>query len=139
MASGRSSAQAQRAVDGLWVAFLGIEPLTTREGNWYDHLIGSLRDLTEAREHRMTSVDAAVPTIVWIVLLVGGALTIGYTYLYGVRSQAVQVALTVVLAALIGLVVSIIVALDHPFTGDAAVSPEAFEAVRGDMDRHIGR
>jgi hypothetical protein len=55
------------------------------------------------------------------------------------RLLQTQVILTVFLAALVGLMLSMIVALDHPFTGGSAVTSEAFAAARAEIDRGLAR
>lgn len=135
MATGRSSARAEQAADSLWASVLRVEPGTPRESTWHYQMIESLRDLSRVRGQRLAWARDEVPWVMWGVLLVGAAVTVAYTYLYGVRRQGVQIATTSALAALIGLVLSLIVALDHPFTGDASVKPEALHAVLDEMER----
>ncbi|HEU5432122.1 MAG TPA: hypothetical protein VFU81_10690, partial [Thermomicrobiales bacterium] len=66
----------------------------------------------------------AVPPVLWLVLILGAALVIGYTYLYGVERLRAQLVMTIALTAIIALVLFVILVLDYPFTGDVRVEPD---------------
>jgi hypothetical protein len=72
-----------------------------------------------------------LPAILWAVLLVGGVITVGFTYLFGLRSTVVHVLMVAALALIIGLVLFTVAALDYPFRGDVRIGPEAFEQALG--------
>ena len=72
-----------------------------------------------------------MPAILWAVLLVGGVITVGFTYLFGLRSTTVHVLMVAALALVIGLVLFTVAALDFPFRGTVHIGPEAFEQALG--------
>jgi cation transporter-like permease len=72
-----------------------------------------------------------LPAILWAVLLVGGVITVGFTYLFGLRSTTVHVLMVAALALVIGLVLFTVAALDFPFKGDVRIGPDAFEQALG--------
>jgi hypothetical protein len=86
------------------------------------------------RRQRLLAMRSEIPGILWSVLLLGGLLTVGYTYLYGVRRLAAQAVITGVLTACIGLVFAVSVALDHPFAGPTSVNTESFDDVLEQME-----
>lgn len=59
----------------------------------------------------------------------GGALVVGFTYLFGLRSTRVHTLMVAALALTIALVLFTIGALDYPFRGDERVGPDAFQSV----------
>ena len=65
---------------------------------------------------------------VWIVLIAGAALSIGFTYFFGLESFASQATMLSFLAILIALGLFVILTLDLPFTGDIAVKPSSLQA-----------
>jgi cation transporter-like permease len=69
------------------------------------------------------------------VLLVGGVITVGFTYLFGLRSTTVHTLMVAALALTIGLVLFTIAALDFPFRGDIRVGPDAFQSVLVRIDQ----
>ena len=63
------------------------------------------------------------------MLLAGGAVTIGFTFLFGTPNARAQGLMTAGLALTIGVVLLSIVALVHPFAGITRVDPQAFYQV----------
>jgi hypothetical protein len=54
---------------------------------------------------------------------------VGFTYLFGLESTRTHKLMVMALAAVIGLVIFAIGALDYPFSGGTAIRPAAFELV----------
>jgi hypothetical protein len=78
------------------------------------------------RRERFYAVSAGVPTPLYIVVFAGACLVILLTYFLALRSMRLHVAMTLITSAMIGLVVFMIVVMDHPFRGEVSVSPDAF-------------
>jgi Na+/proline symporter len=57
------------------------------------------------------------------VLIGGGMVTIGYSFLFGTRNVSAQSLITAALALTIALVMVSIMALEHPFSGFTYVEP----------------
>jgi len=70
-----------------------------------------------------------VPTVLWVVLLVGGVEVVSFTYLFGLESTTAHVLMVTSLTLIIGLVLFTVAALDHPFEGDIRIGPDAFEQI----------
>jgi Protein of unknown function (DUF4239) len=54
----------------------------------------SLIRLSDAREQRLMAADTTVPAVVWIVTLMGGALTVAFASLLGVPSLGMHLAMS---------------------------------------------
>lgn len=89
----------------------------------------SLMRLSDAREQRLMAADTTVPAVVWIVTLIGGALTVAFASLLGVPSLGMHLVMSAAMAISGALVLIMIVALNNPFRGDFRVSAEPFEQV----------
>jgi hypothetical protein len=92
-------------------------------------------DLVTARSARLDFVDQGVPGVLWAALVVGAAVTIGFTMIFGLRSALLHTLMTASLSALIGVLLFVAVAIDHPFAGDVAVRPAPLERVLVDFGR----
>ncbi|OBB10659.1 hypothetical protein A5662_08400 [Mycobacteriaceae bacterium 1482268.1] len=113
----------------VWEAFLKVQPETRNEIAFFDHDIVQLNDLSANRKLRVSTGESAIPGELWVLLLGGGAVVMGFTYLFGTRDlliHAVGVALT---AALMGFVMYLIFALEHPFVGALSVQPDPYVRV----------
>ncbi len=93
----------------------------------------TLRQMTTASEARRARIHAtanSLPAVVWIVLLVGAALALtGATLFVTVDDAALHLTLVGCMAAFVGLVVFVTVALDHPFQGDVTPSEHGFHLI----------
>jgi len=75
-----------------------------------------------------------VPNLLWLVLLGGAAITIGFTFFFGTESLLAQVLMTALPAILILSELLIIVGIDRPFSGAVKVGPNALAAVFADIE-----
>jgi hypothetical protein len=79
------------------------------------------------RNERLDSADGTVPTALWLVLLGGALITLGYPSFFGTSNLVAQILMTASLAALVALTAFVAIALDYPFTGDVQISRAPFE------------
>jgi len=134
MAWGRPSGRALALVDDLWRAYLEIEPRTERERAVYSESLTRMSDFADARRLRLYESRNALPDVMWLALIIGAGVTVGFSLLFGVRSVASQAVMTATLAVSIVLLLFLTWALDHPFRGDVRVPPAAFEAALTAME-----
>jgi hypothetical protein len=106
----------------------GPEP-TGAGGNLQAMLAQSLYRLWAARQQRLLAGQTTIPSVVWIVTILGGGLTIAFGSFLGVPSLGMHLAMAAVLAVSGSLVLILIVALDNPFRGDFRVSTLPFDQV----------
>ena len=78
---------------------------------------------------RLVVAEESLPTVLWVVLIVGGIVAVGFAYLFGMENTWAHALMVVALAGVIALILFTIAALEHPFSGGARVGPEAFELV----------
>jgi hypothetical protein len=68
----------------------------------------------------------------WTIVLAGAFLSIAMTWFFDLKSQSMHLWMTVMLAALLGLLIYLLAALDNPFRGDrlpGAISAYPFRRV----------
>ena len=129
MAQGRTSPQAWDLLDEMTLVFENVEVRTKAEQMLYGEGLDRINELTDARNARLVEADEGIPTVLWGVLIVGGILVVGFTYLFGMDNTFVHKLMVAVLALIISFVLFTIGVLEHPFSGDVRVSPEPFELV----------
>jgi hypothetical protein len=129
MGRGEESSKAWGLLDDLRGSVVALQPTTTTQGMLYDNEVQAVRDLGDDRRDRLLEADQGLPALLWAVLLVGGVIVVGFTYLFGLRSTTVHTLMVAALALTIGLVLFTISALDFPFRGDVRVGPDAFQSV----------
>jgi len=85
--------------------------------------------VTQSRRARLIASEGTVPNLLWLVLLGGAVVTIGFTYFFGAESLRAQALMTALLAILIFSELLVIVGIDRPFSGTVRIGPNALAAV----------
>lgn len=134
MAAGESSARTWEAYNLLWRAYHEFRPQDEHQYAWYGESVQRLNLLGDQRRNRLLSVRSGVPAVMWTVLVGAGAVTIGFSFLFGTGNPRAQALMVGALALTIGVVLLSILALEHPFGGITRVDPEAFEQVLRILD-----
>jgi hypothetical protein len=124
--AGKTPHQAWSALRKLHTAIVTMEPTTRGAAVIQAELLKTLNELYRARASRLSAAEGHVPEIIWWIIFLGGALVTGFTYLFGFHDFRMHLVMTAAVAASLALVVVLIIALDWPFRGDIAVSPDAF-------------
>ena len=129
------SRPADDALNAVWTSVRAIEPRTRGDAVFYEAAVGSLHEATEIRRARIATSGNQLLAPMWAVLILGGAISVGFTYFFGVRSFAAQALMVGSLAALIGLVLALILSLDLPFSGDIGVGPDRMRGAIAEFHR----
>ena len=81
-------------------------------------ILHTANDLYRARRDRLVLATSKIPTVMWVVTLIGGAFTVGFSFLFGVPRFSMHLLMTGLLSASLALVIVLIVAFDCPFRGE---------------------
>lgn len=136
MDDGQSSPHAWALMDQIRQSLQDVEHGTLDEQVVYDHGIARAHELSDARRLRLFEATARMPTILWIILLSGGVVTVGFTYLFGLTSTRVHTLMVVALTVVVTSILFTTYTLEHRFSGDTGLTPEAFEF---DLQRFEGK
>jgi hypothetical protein len=128
-AEGRIVDRGSSSLEKLNRIAIGLKPSSVADGNLHAQLLQSLSRLHDARQQRLLAAETTIPAVVWIVTIVGGALTIAFSSFLGVPSLGMHLAMSAALAISGVLVLILIIALSNPFRGDFRVSTLPFDRV----------
>jgi hypothetical protein len=128
MSHGRHNTEAQGAVLKLMAAVRDWEPNTESEKAIYATALVAATDLWNARRERLIVCQQGVPVLEWFIVVLGGIVTIGLTYVFVFEDVRIQLALTAMVTLLIALNVYLIVMFGYPFSGDLKVDPNSFHS-----------
>jgi hypothetical protein len=124
--AGETPSEGWRPLHKLHSAIATMRPADLGESVIEAELLKTLNELYRARASRLSAAAGHIPDVVWWIILFGGAITTGYTYLFGFHSFGMHLVMTASVAASLALVVVLIMALDWPFRGEVSISPDAF-------------
>jgi hypothetical protein len=106
---------------------MDYEPVKESEKAVYPIMVQEVCQLWDNRRARTNMATNGMPFIEWIVLIVGGIITVVFTYFFYVESLAAQVAMTTMVTIIIGLNLFLVLLFGYPFSGDLIVKPDAFK------------
>ena len=137
MAQGRSSPKAWNTLDELRATILELKSTAGAQQMGYDQMryneiLVQLHDLGNARRERLLAAEQGLPAILWVVLILGGVITVGFTYLFGLNNTLVHLLMVAALALIVSMSLFTVAALDYPFKGDIRIHPTAYE---NDLER----
>ena len=116
-------------IDDIRANLQEFQPRTKAEEQLYAEGLDQVQRLADARRMRLVAAEEGVPAVLWAVLIFGGVAAIGFTYLFGLENTWAHRLMVLTLAAVIGLVLFTIGAMEHPFSGGARIGTEAFDLV----------
>jgi hypothetical protein len=116
-------------IDEIRANLQEVQPQTQAEEQLYAEGLDQVQRLADARRMRLVAAEEGVPAVLWAVLIFGGVAAVGFTYLFGMENTWAHRLMVLTLAAVIGLVLFTIGALEHPFSGGARIGTEAFDLI----------
>jgi hypothetical protein len=120
-------------LDEMAIAISSVPVTTPAQQEFVGAEVERLSQLVGLRSQRIDYVDRGIPGVLWIALIVGGVVTIGFAMLFGLQRAALHSLMVGSLAALVGVLLFVAVVIDYPFAGDVAVEPEPFHRVVADF------
>jgi hypothetical protein len=114
--------QADRYVRHLPVSSAGLVSV-------HSQMLSAIDTALLDRETRLTIDFGGINGIMWLVLVSGAYITVGFTYFFGFERLLMQHLMIGGLSLMIGLVLFLVIALDYPFRGSIAVGPDAFRSL----------
>jgi hypothetical protein len=67
----------------------------------YVQALERVHDLNDARRGRLVDAQEGLPALMWVVLVSGGVIVVGFTYLFGLGNTVVHALMIGALAAII--------------------------------------
>jgi hypothetical protein len=134
MARGEESPEGRNALGRIYSVILGIGVETPRDAVLLDSMLTQADLVTDARRERISLAEGVVPNAIWFVLFLGAALTLGFTFFFGVENLRAQVLMAGMLALVIFLALFVAVSISHPFTGPLSVRPASITNLVDDLD-----
>jgi Protein of unknown function (DUF4239) len=129
MEQGQTSPRADSLIRQLRLEFLEFDPRTRGEQVLYERGLTDLHDAADARRSRLLEVREGIPSLLWVVLVLGGVITVSFTYLFGLKSNVAHALMVAALTLLICGVLFTIAEFNNPFSGPVEIQPEAFREV----------
>ncbi|MDP4198183.1 MAG: DUF4239 domain-containing protein [Bacteroidota bacterium] len=126
MQHGKEDSATYRKMVAMWQAYRSFRPRPEDEP-YYQESLRQMSAFNDARRERILSSRAKVPKIMWVLLIGGGVIVVGFTFLFWPPKTWPQYVTVALLTATITMTLVLILSLDHAFAGDVKVHPDAFQ------------
>jgi len=126
MSYGISDTEVSIRLTEIRAAFLGVDPLTAGQQALQQNTVEWVRQLSEYRTLRLTTVSRSLVALVWIVVVVGTLTAIIFPWFFGTFNILAQGAMSALLVSFLMLHLLVILQLSYPFVGDSSISSAAF-------------
>lgn len=114
----------------LWDATVSVVPENDRQSNLQQGLIATMQNLGEHRRARVLLSRSELPASLWVIVILGAAITIALSYVFASQHKSVQGFLIALVATALALNVWLLAAYSHPFSGELALRPSMFLLVK---------
>src|ERR1700722_2384103 len=119
--------------EDMWNELMSVKTASPTEVLAEDHAISELSALTEHRRIRLLQNAFRLPTVLWCVLIIGGAVTIASASMFGSANTSLHALQVFAFSLLIALVLVAIAVIDRPFQGSVHVNDFAFRRAQQNM------
>jgi len=116
-------------MDRFQSTMVSFEPVTEGQKLLHGEALHAYNNMIQARRLRLDAVGTALPGVMWAVIIVGAVIGLSATFFFKVEDARLHGILVTLLAAFMGLVIFMILALDEPFRGDLGISSQPYQLI----------
>jgi hypothetical protein len=127
MEKDESSPQAQVVLDQMRDDVFAFMPRSLGQQVLDEQAVTSVNELSAARRNRLVTMNEAIGEPLWVVLIIGGVITVGFCLLFGLQSKTAHFGMVAALAILVTISLLLIKEIQYPFAGNPHIGPDAFE------------
>ena len=109
------------------------EPLNDKDKLIFAELFKQYNILIEDRRLRLNSVNASLPSSIWVILFLGAFVNIALTWCLVINNKKLEIVMNILSGLLIGSLIFLIASMDNPFRGNFSVSSQSFQSLLDDL------
>jgi len=117
----------------MWKTLMAVKATSPSETSAQDHALNELSSLTEHRRTRVLQSLSRLPGVLWFVLIIGGAVTIASSCLFGSSNVLLHILQVFAFSLLLALGLVAIADIHRPFQGSVHISDYPFDRARQNM------
>jgi hypothetical protein len=122
MQAQRENHAGEVVLEQMWQVIVATQAQTFRETSSVDHMTTAMTNLGERRRMRDEQNENRLPTVLWVLLIVGGMATVISSCLLGNDKKWLHYAQVLALAFVVSVTLAAIADLARPFEGAVAVT-----------------
>ena len=106
-----------------------FEPASEEQKILHTETLSRFNELVERRRSRLLGVTAGLSGALWALVLIGALINIAVTWCFHLGNQRIHFWMTALISSLLGLMIFLLAAMDHPYLGKMSVSLEPFQLI----------
>ena len=118
------------AMPTLRLLLMQTEPKGTLQQSLFSIIDKDFASISELRRERLGHIRSHVPTLVWLIVLVGSSMLVIFSFLIETRSVRLKRTGVAFLTAMIAMSIFLVYTLDHPFNSSAHVDNTPYKAIK---------
>ncbi len=126
---GRILDEGTRVLNRFQDTLMTFNPTTPSQSALHTETLRAFNTLIEHRRRRIDAVGVGLSQVMWMVIWVGAAISIGVAYFYRIEDGKLHATLVALMSGFLALVIFMIVINDRPFTGANGISPHSYQLV----------
>jgi hypothetical protein len=103
------------------------QPDSVMSTGFYDDSVRQLNNALDARRDRLETASGGLPRDIAVLIIVSSFVIIAYAVLVGSPSFWFHVLCPIAIAVVVAVSLVVLVDLTYPFSGDVALTPDAFK------------
>jgi hypothetical protein len=116
-------------LDDFQSKLYSFQPANPAQVAIHSETLRGYNSLLEYRRLRIDAVGSGLSTVMWAVIWVGAAISIGIAYFFNIPDAKLHTILVFLMAAFLAMVLFMIVINDRPFFGVAGVSSDPYKLI----------
>jgi hypothetical protein len=129
MGRGQTLDRGVRIMDEFQAKLYAFNPSTSGESALHNETLMAYNRLLEHRRLRIDAVGSRLSAVMWAVIWIGAAISIGVAYFYKIPDWKLHAILIGLMGGFLALVVFMIIVNDKPFFGYGSISPDAYKLI----------
>ena len=107
-----------------------ITPIAENEKQLFPTLIQESLSVWKCRVARVNQAEYGLPRVEWVILLIGGAIIIMFTYFFRIENQKIQSYMTGLFALIIIMNLYMVLLFSEPYSGDFVASKKPLMTIQ---------
>lgn len=126
---GRIVSVGPHILDDFQATLHAFEPSTAGQTALHTETLGAYNKLIEYRRLRIDAVNSGLSPLMWAVIWIGAAISIGVAYFYNFEDPKLHFILVALMAGFLALVLFMIGINDKPFFGYTSILPDSYTLI----------
>ena len=127
--------EGQKITSGIWLVrdfqqkLYSFQPANTSQSIIHAETLRAYNTFLEYRRLRVDAVGGGLSNVMWVVIWVGAAISIGIAYFFNIPDIKLHAILILLMGGFLAMVLFMIIINDKPFYGQVSISSHPYELI----------